>query len=52
MEGAVVPQVLSFFAAQRAGPYQALGVEKARIVLDPGIGFGKTVAQNFALLEH
>lgn len=25
------------------------GVERARIVVDPGLGFGKTVAQNFAL---
>ncbi len=51
MEGAVVPQVLSFL--QRCAlDLQALGVEKARIVLDPGIGFGKTVAQNFALLQH
>ena len=31
---------------------QALGVDKARIMLDPGIGFGKTVAQNFALLAR
>ena len=51
MEGAVVPQVLSFLQ-RSALDLQALGVEKARIVLDPGIGFGKTVAQNFALLEH
>ncbi len=29
-----------------------MGVEKARIVLDPGIGFGKTVAQNFSLLAR
>ena len=27
-------------------------VDPARIVLDPGIGFGKTVAQNFALLAR
>ena len=51
MEGAVVPQVLSFLQ-RSALDLQALGVEKARIVLDPGIGFGKTVAQNFALLQH
>ena len=31
---------------------QALGVEKTRIVVDPGIGFGKTVAQNFTLLAR
>ena len=30
----------------------ALGVERQRIVWDYGIGFGKTVAQNFALLAH
>ena len=31
---------------------QALGVNRDRIVLDPGIGFGKTVAQNFSLLAR
>ena len=30
----------------------ALGVAKERLVLDPGIGFGKTVAQNFGLLAR
>ena len=28
------------------------GIEKERIILDPGIGFGKTVAQNLALINH
>ena len=28
------------------------GVEEGRIVLDPGIGFGKTVAQNFELVRR
>ena len=51
MEGDVPAQVLSFLE-QRAMAVQALGVEKARILLDPGIGFGKTVAQNFALLAR
>ena len=51
MAGDAVPQVLHFL--QHAAPdLQALGVQKARIVLDPGIGFGKTVAQNFALLAR
>ena len=51
MEGDVVPQVLSFLEllAQRL---QGLDVDSARICLDPGIGFGKTVAQNFALLAR
>ncbi len=49
MQGAALPQVLSFLA-ERAARLQALGVSPQRIVLDPGIGFGKTVAQNFELL--
>jgi len=51
MTGDAVPQVLQFLQ-QRAQSLQELGVEKARVVLDPGIGFGKTVAQNFALLAR
>ena len=51
MEGDVVPQVLSFLELS-AQSLQALGVDKARIVLDGGIGFGKTVEQNFALLAR
>jgi dihydropteroate synthase len=50
MEGDVVPQVLLFVTGCGAS-LQALGWQKRRrIVLDPGIGFGKTVAQNFSLL--
>lgn len=51
MEGDVVPQVLSFLelAAQEL---RWLGVDLARICIDPGIGFGKTVEQNFALLAR
>lgn len=51
MMGDVLPSVLSFLE-RRALNLQALGVEKARIVVDPGIGFGKTVEQNFSLLAH
>ncbi|QDL37457.1 dihydropteroate synthase [Rhodoferax sediminis] len=51
MAGDVVPQVLSFLE-RTAKALQGLGVDKARIALDPGIGFGKTVAQNFALLAR
>jgi len=28
------------------------GIKKESIILDPGIGFGKTVAQNLALINH
>ena len=51
MDGDAVTQMLSFLELS-ALDLQALGVEKTRIVLDPGIGFGKTVAQNFALLAR
>ena len=51
MQGDVVPQVLSFLE-HAAHDLQGLGVEKSRILLDPGIGFGKTVAQNFSLLAR
>lgn len=51
MQGDVVHEVRSFLelAAQNL---QSLGVQKNRIMLDPGIGFGKTVAQNFSLLAR
>ena len=51
MEGLAMPTVVSFLQA-RAQALQASGVAKERIALDPGIGFGKTVAQNFELLAH
>jgi dihydropteroate synthase len=51
MAGDAVPQVRAFLAAQ-ADALLALGVARDRVVWDPGIGFGKTVAQNFALLAR
>lgn len=51
MQGDVVPQVRTFLA-RSAQALTGLGVEHSRIVLDPGIGFGKTVAQNFSLLAR
>lgn len=51
MAGDVVREVLSFLARAADG-LQALGVARERIALDPGIGFGKTVEQNFALLAR
>jgi len=51
MQGDVVPQVRAFLV-QAAQSLLALGVSKSRIMLDPGIGFGKTVAQNFSLLAR
>ena len=51
MAGDVLPQVRAFLELV-ARELRALGVDPTRIMLDPGIGFGKTVAQNFALLAR
>jgi dihydropteroate synthase len=51
MEGDVLPAVLAFLR-QAAQELRMLGVARERIALDPGIGFGKTVAQNFSLLAR
>ena len=51
MEGDALPQVRDFLHA-RVQALQAQGVARERLVVDPGIGFGKTVAQNFALLAR
>jgi dihydropteroate synthase len=51
MQGDVVPQVVDFLK-QTSDTLQALGINRNRIVLDPGIGFGKTPAQNLALLAR
>ncbi len=51
MEGDVLPQVLTFLQ-QATQQLRGLGVNPGRIVWDAGIGFGKTVAQNFALLAR
>lgn len=40
------------FLSQRLKALVQAGVAPERIVLDPGIGFGKTVEQNFALLAR
>ena len=51
MSGDVLAQVLSFLE-HHVQILRALGVNSTRIVLDPGIGFGKTVEQNFTLLAR
>jgi dihydropteroate synthase len=51
MAGDVLPAVRTFLE-QQAQLLLALKVDASRIVLDPGIGFGKTVAQNFSLLAR
>ncbi|THF67549.1 dihydropteroate synthase [Pseudothauera nasutitermitis] len=46
----VVGEVESFLA-ERVHALEAAGVARERIVLDPGFGFGKTLAHNLALLR-
>jgi dihydropteroate synthase len=45
-----VRREVSAFLIERARAAEAAGVAKAAIALDPGIGFGKTLAHNLALL--
>jgi dihydropteroate synthase len=51
MTGDAVSQV-SHFLSERVEALCQRQVSAARLVLDPGIGFGKTVAQNLSLLSH
>ena len=47
----VVTEVVAWLD-RRLAQVQAAGVSPDRITLDPGIGFGKTPAHNWALLQH
>lgn len=51
MEGDVAAQVKAFLH-QVAQQLERMGVDGKRISVDPGIGFGKTVQQNFVLLAR
>ena len=51
MTGDVLAQVKGFLAG-RVTALTDSGVPPQRLVLDPGIGFGKTAAQNFTLLAR
>jgi dihydropteroate synthase len=46
----VVPHILHFFE-QQIEKLLAKGVKRERIILDPGIGFGKSVEHNLILLK-
>lgn len=47
-----VVQEVRGFLAHRAKALREAGVQSERVVLDPGIGFGKTVAHNLTLLRR
>ncbi|GAB6033824.1 dihydropteroate synthase [Galenea microaerophila] len=47
----VVEEVIAFLQ-QRAEVCQQAGLDKSKIMLDPGFGFGKTLAHNIELFEE
>lgn len=49
--GSVVAEVREFLA-ERLQVLDARGVSRDRVVLDPGVGFGKSVEHNFELLRR
>ncbi|WP_439813802.1 dihydropteroate synthase [Zavarzinia sp. CC-PAN008] len=46
----VVPDVVAWLAG-RIAACEAAGIPRARLCVDPGIGFGKTMAHNLSLIE-
>ncbi len=49
--GDIVSEV-SAFLRERAGAAERAGVSTDRIIIDPGFGFGKTVAENLSLIRE
>ncbi|HLS43206.1 MAG TPA: dihydropteroate synthase [Paenalcaligenes sp.] len=47
----IIAEIQGFLQLQVSRLEQA-GVDHRRMMLDPGLGFGKTVAQNYSLLRH
>ncbi|MCL1979783.1 MAG: dihydropteroate synthase, partial [Proteobacteria bacterium] len=48
--GDVVAEINDFFA-ERIAWLEQQGISRSRLVVDPGIGFGKTLAHNLAILR-
>ncbi len=49
--GDVVEEINAFFT-ERIGWLEANGVDRSRIIVDPGVGFGKTLEHNLAILRN
>lgn len=47
-----IVMVVKDFFVNKLAVLQERGIEKGRIILDPGLGFGKTMRQNFQLLRY
>ena len=43
---------IASFLEERAGFAQEKGIPTSRIIIDPGIGFGKTFKHNFQIIKH
>ncbi len=50
MSGPVIPQVRDYLT-ERISSVVSAGVRKDNIIIDPGVGFGKTMPQNIELVE-
>lgn len=49
--GGIIPELIEWFE-KRVEMLLKQGIDKRRIILDPGIGFGKTVADNLEILHN
>lgn len=47
----VIAETIAFFN-ERLRALAEFGIDRHQIILDPGIGFGKTLAHNLAILHH
>jgi len=47
----VVTEVADYLR-QRLAAAEAAGIDRRRMLIDPGFGFGKTLAHNLALFKH
>lgn len=43
---------INYFFVERINACQQVGIDKNRLILDPGFGFGKSLEQNFTLLAQ
>jgi len=49
--GSVVDDVMRYLLS-RVAECERAGIDRSRLILDPGIGFGKTLSHNLSLLNH
>ncbi|WP_137169215.1 dihydropteroate synthase [Marinomonas sp. FW-1] len=47
----VVDDVVGYLMS-RVAACESVGIDRSRLILDPGIGFGKTLSHNLSLLSH